>query len=151
MPDAESVADTVRRAAALLRKRAAAATPGPWVTRWDGQQCQLQAPGSPEGNPIAEWTYGIATWEPDATVQRAECDTGDAEFIATMHPTVALLIADSWQKTAAVMDETASVRVAVLTGDLGEDRPTVISGAGWRHHDWTATLAAARAVLGQAS
>jgi hypothetical protein len=129
MSDAESVADTVRRAAALLRKRAEAATDGPW---WR------------EDFAVHAHEVAYTAWTGDGSNAEA-----NAEYIAGLHPDVALLIADSWQKTAAVMDETESVRVAVLTGDLGEDRPTVISGAGWRHHDWTATLAAARAVLGE--
>lgn len=133
----ESPADTIRRGAALMRGRAQAAARGPWHVEPLGAKGYPQRVSNAQAIVIAQ-TYTSPVVSPV-----------HAQYIATLHPGVALLIADSWEKAAAVMDETESVRVAPLVDHLGEDCPTVISGAGWRHHDWTATLAAARALLGE--
>lgn len=135
----ETPADTIRRAAQLMRERAAKATPGPWTTEWVGQQCQIQAPNSADGEPIAEWTYAIATWEPEVHQQRAECQTGDAEHIAAIHPGVATAISDSWDATAK---EAAHWNAYEENGHV---RQCLIG----TRHDWTLILAAARAYLGE--
>lgn len=59
--------------------------------------------------------------------------------------------AEAWEHTANAMDDTPGVREVPLSGDLGEDVIVIIDRSEWRHHDWTATLAAARALLGEAS
>lgn len=61
----------LRAAAERLRKLADQATEPPWTTAWNGQQHELRSPDQ-AAYPIAEWTYAIATWEPQASEQRAE-------------------------------------------------------------------------------
>ncbi|MGW2384367.1 hypothetical protein [Streptomyces sp. NPDC001658] len=90
--------EELRMAAAKLRVLAGKATASPWTTRWNAQEYELVGPDRPY--PIAEWTYAVATWEPKASEQRAECDTGDADYIAAMHPLVGLDLAD-WLESAA--------------------------------------------------
>ena len=91
-------ADELRTAAERLRKLAGQATEAPWSTAWNGQEYELRSPDE-AAYPIAEWTYAIATLEPEASEQRAECDTADADYIAAMHPGVGEALAawlDSW-------------------------------------------------------
>lgn len=77
-----------------IEARAAAATPGPWGTLWDGQQFQVVSPhDTAPGECIAEWTYAVRTWEPEATADRAECMTGDGVFIAAARTDVPRLAA----------------------------------------------------------
>lgn len=129
MADEPTVADTVRRAAKLLRERAQKATPGPWHI---GNAVDPTTTCNVHAFPSARGVADTVAWL-------------DAEFIATVHPAVALLIADSWEQQAHDMadleayetDAGGVLRQVVRT----EDRGT--------HHDWTAVLAAARAVLGE--
>ena len=92
-------ADELRTAAERLRKLAGQATEAPWATAWNGQQHELRSPDG-AAYPIAEWTYAIATWEPQASEQRAECDTANADYIAAMHPGVGQALAD-WLESEA--------------------------------------------------
>ncbi len=90
-------ADELRAAAQKIRDLTAETTGAPWVAAWNEQQYEVKSPSGVD--PIAEWTYAIATWEPQASEQRAECDTADADWIATMHPGVGKALADwlwSW-------------------------------------------------------
>ncbi len=88
----ETPADTIRRAATLMRQRAQAATPGPWHI---GNAVNPTTPCNihtfPGAQPIAD-------------------DVGwlDAEHIAAMHPDVAALIADWLAFEALRLDETAA-------------------------------------------
>lgn len=70
-------ADLLREAAALMRQRAEAATPGPWERRW-GFPAYVSGPG------------------PTVTINDLTGDTEieDAEHIASWHPAVALAVAD---------------------------------------------------------
>ena len=61
------------------------ATPGPWTSEWHGQHHTVSGP-EPAGELIAEWIYAIASLEPEASVERAECDTRDAVHIARHDP-----------------------------------------------------------------
>lgn len=82
--------DTLRRAAALMRERAEAATPGPWEAQQDGSGgWWIEAP----------YTATIAELDIDYSVPQA-----DAEHIAGMHPAVALAVAD-WLDTVARLME----------------------------------------------
>jgi hypothetical protein len=127
MPDPESVADTVRRAAALLRKLAEAVAPGPWYST-------DQVGG--------QWSVRYARdWSIAYTGDDDEPSRANAEFIATVHPAVALLIADSWD--AAVVE--------MAHWNAYEEDGRVLQCLIGVRRDWTATLAAARAVLRQAS
>lgn len=85
-----------------LRALANAASPGPWRTEWDGQDYNVLANGRGHEDPIVTQTFAIATWEPEATQQRAECDTADADLIATVaSPPVVLALADHLEALAA--------------------------------------------------
>ena len=85
-------ADELRTAADRLRKLAGQASEAPWTTQWNAQEYELISPSRPY--PIAEWTYAIVTTEPAASLQRAECDTANADYIAAMHPGVGTALAD---------------------------------------------------------
>jgi hypothetical protein len=79
-------AELLREAAALMRERAEAATPGPWMRAepWD------RAVGQVDGPWVAETTaLGQAT-------------AANAEHIASWHPAVALAVADWLDAVAAV-------------------------------------------------
>lgn len=91
-------AEELRIAAAKLRVLAGKATGSPWTPQWNAQEYELVGPSRPY--PIAQWTYAVATWEPKASEQRAECDTADADYIAAMHPLVGLALADWLDETA---------------------------------------------------
>src|SRR4051794_6287667 len=67
-------AETLRRAAALMRERAEGATPGPWSNRRGPDECVVRAD---DGAPLAR------------TDTRA-----DRRHIASWHPLVALAVAD---------------------------------------------------------
>jgi hypothetical protein len=95
-------ADELRTAAQTLRKLTFQADGGPWETTWRGQQYHLDGYRNGDLHPISEWTYAIATWEPEASQQRAECDTANADYIAAMHPGVGAALAD-WLKESAVV------------------------------------------------
>lgn len=75
-----------------IRDRLENASPGPWRLEWRGQDLRVQAPDEPD--PITEFAYGIATWEPQVHEQRAECDTGNAELIANAPGDIAWLISE---------------------------------------------------------
>jgi hypothetical protein len=93
-------ADELRAAADKIRKLAGQADDGPWETTWRQQQYHLDGYRDGDLHPISEWTYAIATWEPQATEQRAECDTANADYIAAMHPGVGKVLAE-WLENAA--------------------------------------------------
>jgi len=139
MTDTEPVADTVRRAAKLLREHA------------------IRAANEAEGDTLMCWeTEKIAGQErvieirqyPDGTahdVVAVPTTGGVAEYIAAMHPAVALAVADSWDHQADDMAD----HEAYESGVGGMLRPVVRTEDHGTHHDWTATLAAARALLGE--
>jgi hypothetical protein len=98
----ETPAQTIRRAAALMRERAQAATPSPWRNHDgyvpDGGYVTTVLAG--EGNE----THPVA-WIPSFSNQPADLDRQawpDAIYIAAMQPGVALLIADTWDEIANV-------------------------------------------------
>jgi hypothetical protein len=74
-------AETLRRAAALMRGRAEAATRGPWES---GEYGHLSRSGAGAGR----LAFGKVEWRPDA------------EHIASWHPAVALAVADWLDETA---------------------------------------------------
>lgn len=102
----EQPADTLRRAAALMRKRAQAAIadgwnePGvateAWAPRRKDQRQLIVGCGKDQydrSDPEA--------WVPKRYVADAE-EESFAEHIAALHPCVALLIADTWDEVANV-------------------------------------------------
>jgi hypothetical protein len=130
-----SPADTIRQAATLMRQRAQAATPGPWISQKFFHSGDLVA-------------YNIESRHPDhmGHVGSVE-DLPDLIYVASWHPIVALAIAESWEQQANDMADAEAYlssqpifrngAFAVITEDDGI------------RHDWTATLAAARAYLGE--
>lgn len=92
-------AETLRRAAALMRERAEAATPGPWRHTdseaandvWNGGIVVVSTDGDPIANCEDEW------YEPDPG---EPAPVNDAEHIASWHPAVALAVAD-WLEAEA--------------------------------------------------
>ena len=102
-----SGAETLRRAAALMRERAEAATPGLWVA------------AVVRGRPIVFDTADL----PEPVVFDEEFTVGNAEHIASWHPAVALAVAD-WLEAAA-RDEEADV----VTAGRGDDYPLAVARA----------------------
>lgn len=86
-------AGELRAAADKLRTLAAQAAQPPWTTSWQLQEYAVMS-ADPAEHPVAEWTYAVATREPQASEQRAECDTANADYIAVMHPGVGHALAD---------------------------------------------------------
>jgi hypothetical protein len=128
----ETPADTIRRAAALMRQRATRATTGPWHVGSDvSHGFQVLAD---DGTGIA-WT--------------GEDDNGggqaDAEHIVACHPLVMLAIAESWFQCGedmAVLHAT-EIRLGIISA--------LSDWNGQANAAWTATLAAALAYLGEAA
>lgn len=137
MADEPTVADTVRRAAKLLRERATAAHGGAWTVT------ELP-PG--DGASAAWWVdteLHLADSTEYFTVAEVLWCRADAEFIAAVRPVVVLAVADCWEHQA---DDMADHEAYETAGALMV--PVVRTEDHGTHHDWTATLAAARALLG---
>lgn len=102
-------ADLLRRAAALMRERAEAATPGPWLADPDtwhphGNPLGYRRVVSGEANPIS----GIRTphlhtalLTPPASPEDRQA-AADAAHVASWHPAVALAVAD-WLDACALV------------------------------------------------
>lgn len=92
MPDAENAApesgaETLRRAAALMRKRAEDSTPSPWRVVADPDGVEVSVIGGPRDHYLAdvhEWSTGL----------------GNPFHIASWHPAVALAVADMLDRAA---------------------------------------------------
>ncbi len=95
-------ADVLRRAAALMRERAQAATPGPWVR--SGSSIETDHECSPGHGcwPVGDTYSGTM---PDGSKQPASLIRADAEHIASWHPAVALTVADWLEAEAKFCDE----------------------------------------------
>ena len=104
-------AETLRRAASLMRERAEEATEGPWTTWADPK------PGIDKAAVETAWTRG----DPDdgGSLVTDWCDLPDAEHIASWHPAVALAVADWLDATAARIEEIHEA-LTVARAYLGE-------------------------------
>lgn len=74
-------ADLLRRAAALMRERAAGSLDGPWIWQMDEDSGEQYVTAGPNGRDVAtvnEWSQGLM----------------DGAHIASWHPAVALAVAD---------------------------------------------------------
>jgi hypothetical protein len=81
---AESPADEIRRAAALVREKAEAASPGPWHEMCMGSEgCQVINDGHLRERKHVSFS-GRKEWK---------ADHADAEYVAGMDPLVALAVA----------------------------------------------------------
>jgi hypothetical protein len=93
-----SAADTLRRAAEVLRERAEAATPGPWEPYvlgsegYDVRGPQTSIPGRRIARSTRVARCGYEEWE---------VDKANAAYIATVDPTVGLALAD-WLDSEAI-------------------------------------------------
>jgi hypothetical protein len=131
-----SPAAELKAAAEKIRKLAGQATGAPWAATWREQEYQVDGYQDGDLHPVAEWTYAVATWEPQASEQRADCDTANADYIAAMHPGIGLLMAKWLEDTAATVEA------------VHRKRPDAVTEGG----QWLApALAVARAVLGEVS
>jgi hypothetical protein len=87
---AESNTEIIRRAAAHMRARAEAATPGPWIAKDSGRHVTI---------------FGTQhRYVADAGVNHVDQVHRDAAHIAAMHPGVALAVAD-WLDAEAAAHE----------------------------------------------
>jgi len=121
----------VRRAAALMKQRAEAATPGPWISL-DGGDRLMRDPG-----------LDIDLVVPEYVVDEPMSNAANAEHIAALHPLVATAVADAWEHQADDMAD----HLAHLHACAGEPGYVVQDEREVMHHDWTATLRAALAYL----
>ncbi len=147
---ADSPADELRAAAALMRKRAKEATPGPWERPLDIRHKNSVIAALPEDE-RGEWVGGViparfashkgllgryagqrervgivsaAIWSLGSFMRKRS--GRDLDYIASMHPGVALAVAD-WLDSAAERDGQVMVLV---------------------REEWDAALNVARAYLG---
>ena len=86
-----SDADLLRRAAALMRERAEAATPGPWVRSGSSIETDHECSPSHDCWPVGDTYSGM---KPDGSTYPRDLNRADAEHIASWHPAVALAVAD---------------------------------------------------------
>lgn len=100
----ETPAETLRRAAKLMRERAEAATPWPWAWEATGDKDSSWAVGfvqDEDGNPL---TGEIGQGEGiviDGVCESIAGNPTDGAHIAAMHPGLALAIAEWLDKVAA--------------------------------------------------
>lgn len=112
-------AELLRRASALMREQAEAATPGPWRFTdseavndvWDGGVVVISNDADPIANVQDEW-YENDPGEP--------APVNDAEHIASWHPLVALAVADQLDGAAAIIDEASDGPLAIVATGLAE-------------------------------
>lgn len=125
----ESPAAVLRRAAALLRKRAGTATPGPWERPLDTRSKSIVGAALPDDEEPRTWKDGIIPEEfskytgysnrysgQRERIVIAQCPTGsdhsherkrngrDLDYIASMDPRVGLALADWLDREAALLD-----------------------------------------------
>lgn len=89
-------AETLRKAAEKLREEANAATPGPWDANMHSADM-----GGRHG-----WSLrGPRNLGPNAAVLNARMVSGNAHYIATMHPGVGLALADTLDHVSGLLGE----------------------------------------------
>jgi hypothetical protein len=95
-------AELLRRAATVLRERAKSATGGPWTSAInDPEMCAVDAPS---GRALVDVLLGD-TDDRDAHPQA----DADAEYIALMHPPVALFLADLFDEVADSVEQEGGI------------------------------------------
>jgi hypothetical protein len=125
----ESPADTLRRAATLLRDRAMLQPHGPWHWEALGEGGYPQRVSNPEAIIVAETSTSPGAPAPAC------------EYIAALHPTVVLRVADSWFALADEMADYPAVHVPLGIGIASRpEQPSTV---------WTHTYNAAVAYLGE--
>jgi hypothetical protein len=136
VPAPTAPADTLRRAAALLREHATAATPGPWRQH----DTHLGALGGHTATVLSgeRNTTELRAWLPSMSQEPWDEQRNvwaDAAYMALMHPGVGAALAELLETEAAVAD------------DLAKHRPEMTDEqiAAWVH----GPLAIARQLLGE--
>lgn len=100
-------AELLREAAALMRERAEAATPGPWSLKADYLDTVTGEGGDTYVSaPLMEVVAGVY-----------DDDMGNAEHIASWPPAVALAVADLLNDTALLLESTHPVPACDLLYD----------------------------------
>lgn len=99
-----SPSETLTAAAKLLRERATAATPGPWIVHQANGFVRVDQPGPPS-----------KAWTEKSGADLAEENRSTAEYIALMHPGVGLAL-------ARVLEQAAE---ALEGQDVPEDEPVL--------------------------
>lgn len=120
-------AELLRRAAADMRAKAKAATPGPWVVLWNAVAFidTVADPNDPTGQTPMQQPEKVA----DASER-------DRQHIASWHPAVALAVAD-WLEAAAAENDSAEDSALGFLNFVGADA--------------IAALAVANAYLGESA
>lgn len=97
-------AETLRRAAALMRERAEAATPGPWQATVYGVRAEKRSPVAPfDGQqPDMENRLYIASWHPAVTLAVADWLDSTANDVEHVHTPVYNLTSTTVARAVAV-------------------------------------------------
>ena len=97
-------ASLLRAAAAKMRERAEAATPGPWLTH---EMSSIFVGNQADGRTSGLWeiVHMSADALTDLTPESANQHRADAEHIASWHPAVALAAADLLDLAAAWVED----------------------------------------------
>lgn len=115
-------AEELRAAAKVMRERAQAASPGPWETCGRGVEQTAGDYADVLGQEVSclSYCYGGAPIGPKQA---------DADYIASMHPGIALAIADWLDEEAAEYEALDAGAQAFLAGDKGGDVAPAIAVA----------------------
>jgi hypothetical protein len=105
MSDTETNADLLRRAAALMRKRAKSATPGPWEVMHAAEDHIGFREPSGFFSMLKQGTWGTKA---------------DTEHVASWHPAVALAVADLMDDGATFIEYVAANHSADASGTEGQ-------------------------------
>lgn len=123
-----SPAEELREAARLMQERAEAATEGPWDAMVLGSEgyLVLRSNGTVRDRGRHRvGRFGLKDWD---------SDKADAEYVASMHPLVALAVADWLDSAAGRYDEIAAgpygpAGAAFVAGDAGGDTDPAVAVA----------------------
>lgn len=97
----EKPAETMRRAAKLMRERAGAATPGPWTIR-EQHGRDIADEGWSDVRVVSPVGDVAVTYL--SNVSESNAANENTEHLAAMHPLVALAVADWLERDAALID-----------------------------------------------
>lgn len=121
-------AEILRRAANLMRERAGAATPGPWLVDQPGDGAPLFIGNRTDGS-----VYSTADRMGDLTSAAAAQRRDDAEHIASWHPAVALAVADwldsMYRRWEAAENSLSAMSVRAMSGGLNHPDPDALAVA----------------------
>jgi hypothetical protein len=137
-------AETLRRAAALMRERAEAATEGPWSAEAIGSEgYHVFGPNGSRAPMKGRARVAACTWQDWDEVK------ADADHIASWHPAVALAVADWLDAEAKEYDRLILASGAVNILLRLSDEP-VEARLSIGYHTLDQALAVATAYLGEA-